>query len=358
MKKIFIAIDLPCSYIEDSYSLNKKLIFSSSEEQKIHFRNDFYGWCGAWIKPFYELGYIVYESHYTNSNIQKKICSENFLNYLSNYDTFIYELKINSPEILIIETVRDFPVDFLARLRKDVPSIKILIGHVCNPWYDPSALLAYDFIFTCLYSINDQLKEKGVNAHYLANAFNSEILKSKSYIISPKVNRVMFYGQFILNNINIDLYSKNKNFKILSYVYNIYSFVKSRKFSRISRAVRIHQRNSLYGIELFNTISSYMMALNIHADIAKNEAANMRMFEVTGVGTCLITDYKDNLTDFFSSDEILTYKDKLDCLKTIVWALNNPNLVNKIAFAGQQKTLKHHTYFNRAEQIHYLINEY
>jgi spore maturation protein CgeB len=113
----------------------------------------------------------------------------------------------------------------------------------------------------------------------------------------------------------------------------------------------------MYGLELFNTISSYAIALNIHADIAKNEAANMRMFEVTGLGTCLITDYKNNLSDFFSNEEILIYKNKFDCFETLVWAIKNPNLVNIIALAGQKKTLSNHTYFNRAKKILQILNE-
>ena len=43
----------------------------------------------------------------------------------------------------------------------------------------------------------------------------------------------------------------------------------------------------------------------------------MRLFEVLGLGYCLITDYKDNLKDFFSDDEIITYKNTHEAILKI-----------------------------------------
>jgi spore maturation protein CgeB len=76
------------------------------------------------------------------------------------------------------------------------------------------------------------------------------------------------------------------------------------------------------------------------------------MFEATGVGTCLITDYKDNLSAFFEPDvEVVTYKSKEEKKKKTGWLLDHPLDALNIALAGQAKCLKKHNGFLRTEQL-------
>ncbi len=98
------------------------------------------------------------------------------------------------------------------------------------------------------------------------------------------------------------------------------------------------------------------MCFNIHGEIAKGCAGNLRLFEATGVGTCLITDWKRNLSELFEPEkEVITYKTKEECIEKIKWLLMNPLETQKIAKAGQARTLKDHTTENRAELIHELL---
>ena len=46
-------------------------------------------------------------------------------------------------------------------------------------------------------------------------------------------------------------------------------------------------------------------------DIAKNETANMRIFEATGCGSLLLTEQRDNLCDFFEPErEVVTFSNE------------------------------------------------
>ena len=69
----------------------------------------------------------------------------------------------------------------------------------------------------------------------------------------------------------------------------------------------------------------------------------MRLFEVLGLGCCLITDYKDNLKDFFSDDEIITYKNTHEAILKIKEMLNNLNLAENFAKKGNERILRDHT---------------
>ena len=50
--------------------------------------------------------------------------------------------------------------------------------------------------------------------------------------------------------------------------------------------------------------------------IARSNGA-IRLFESTGLGSCLLTDYKNNLTEFFSTDEIITYRNNDEAVEKI-----------------------------------------
>ena len=113
----------------------------------------------------------------------------------------------------------------------------------------------------------------------------------------------------------------------------------------------------LYGIEMMKALSKCKIGFNSHAGIAGEHAANIRLFEVTGVGSCLLTDYKKNINDFFEPDkEVVTYSSSEECVEKVNWLLSHPDELKQIAVAGQKRTLKDHTFKRRAETLHEIIN--
>jgi spore maturation protein CgeB len=82
------------------------------------------------------------------------------------------------------------------------------------------------------------------------------------------------------------------------------------------------------------------------------------MFEVTGIGSCLLTDNKRNLSDLFDTgSEVVVYDNADDCLAKVRWLLEHEDERKKIALAGQQKTLKSHTVEERCGSIIEIIND-
>jgi len=64
----------------------------------------------------------------------------------------------------------------------------------------------------------------------------------------------------------------------------------------------------------------------------------MRLFEATGVGAFLLTDFKDNLHTLFAPDrEVAVWRSVEDCLKAIDHALGNDAARQTIARAGQDQ---------------------
>jgi len=123
-----------------------------------------------------------------------------------------------------------------------------------------------------------------------------------------------------------------------------------------SRRLRASVLPPVYGLDQFKLLAKTRICFNIHGEIARGCAGNARLFEATGVGTCLVTDWKDNIPELFVPDkEVVTYKSKKECADKIKWLLENKEEAQKIAEAGMARTLKDHTIQRRVSQINDII---
>jgi spore maturation protein CgeB len=111
-------------------------------------------------------------------------------------------------------------------------------------------------------------------------------------------------------------------------------------------------------LEYFRLLAKSKINLNSHIDCAEEYAGNIRLFEATGMGACLMTDWKVNLPEMFEPGvEIMTYRSAEECAEKVNYLLENPHNLAAIAAAGQRRTLQHHTYLNRAEQLAEILQE-
>ena len=100
----------------------------------------------------------------------------------------------------------------------------------------------------------------------------------------------------------------------------------------------------VYGMDMHRVLAASRVTLNVHGDIAGSYAGNMRMFEATGVGACLLTEHSDNLESLFAPGrEVLTYRTAEDLLETLRRVKAGDIDADGIARAGQRRTLREHT---------------
>jgi len=103
---------------------------------------------------------------------------------------------------------------------------------------------------------------------------------------------------------------------------------------------------------MYQLLAQSRITLNIHIDQAGPYAANMRLFEATGVGTLLITDWKENLHEMFEpGKEVVAYRSSEECAEMIQYYLEHEEERKAIAQAGQQRTLREHTYYHRMQEL-------
>ena len=109
---------------------------------------------------------------------------------------------------------------------------------------------------------------------------------------------------------------------------------------------------------MYQVLRRSRITLNSHIDMAGREAGNMRLFEATGVGAFLLTDFKDNLHTLFEPDrEVGVWRSIDDCLSAIGRYTDDGTARAAIARAGHARTLGQHTYYQRARQILDMVHD-
>jgi spore maturation protein CgeB len=99
---------------------------------------------------------------------------------------------------------------------------------------------------------------------------------------------------------------------------------------------------------MLQTFRDARLVLNVHVDVAGPHAANLRLYEATGVGSLLLTDWKDDLHEMFRvGEEVVAYRSIDECVDWVRRLLADDAMREQIAAAGQARTLKDHTFARR-----------
>jgi spore maturation protein CgeB len=326
-----------------------------------------------------------------DKNLQSKWAKERGIDTDGREEIIFDQVKSFSPDILMIENLSVVSSAFLNRLRNDLRSIRLIIANHCAPFNSKvlESLRDVDFVFTCTPGLKSDIEGMGKKSFLVYHGFDTDLLSrldgekkftQNDFIFSGSLisggdfhtQRIRLIEQILRKNIPIDLYvnlENNYRIRAKQAIYLFSTFLKKIKmeelFSRnqllqygktrvdsYSETLLKHKKSPVFGIDMFNLFMNSRIVLNFHIGVAGDFAGNMRMFEVTGVGSCLLTDNKKNMNDLFIPGvEVVTYDNPNDCIEKANWLLNHEEERKKIALAGHQRTLKFHTVKNRCSTI-------
>ncbi len=101
--------------------------------------------------------------------------------------------------------------------------------------------------------------------------------------------------------------------------------------------------------DYYRLLAESKLVLNLHRD-EEADIGNIRCFEATGLGSCLITDHGPGLSEFFDIDnDIVTFETVDECIAKIAYLRKNPDEIERVARNGQRKTLARHTIAERCK---------
>jgi hypothetical protein len=128
--------------------------------------------------------------------------------------------------------------------------------------------------------------------------------------------------------------------------------------STLPDAVRRLNRGSVWGLDMYRALRQGRVVLNAEIDMARGSAGNMRFFEATGVGSCLLTEHHSNVGQYFEPEkEIVTFKGGDDCLAKLHALLDDPGKTDAIARAGQDRCLAKHESATRMKALLALLEQ-
>lgn len=120
-----------------------------------------------------------------------------------------------------------------------------------------------------------------------------------------------------------------------------------------------------YGQALYKCLSKSSITLNAHGQVDANfgqskfAAGNIRLFEATGSGACLLTDKLSHLNEFFEPEkEIVTYESPSDAVEKARYLIDNPKERDQISRQGHQRAWKEHTSSIRAKQFAEILQKH
>ncbi len=252
------------------------------------------------------------------------------------------------PDVLFVFEWCPLGDAFLAEVKRKV---RLLVGQISSPLPANRTFAAYDLMVSSWPPIVEYFRGVGAGAEPLKLAFDHRILERLPRH-TPEFD-VTFVGGFGPSHIDRIAWLEGllEHMQVDIFGYGV---------DRIPPGSPIHRhyRGPAWGLQMYKVLQRSRITLNLHAridvrgTIATNLAANMRLYEATGVGTCLMTERKDNLAEMFEAGrEVATFDGTEDCVERLRYYLSREDERAAVAQAGQGRTLRDHAYAYRMAEL-------
>jgi spore maturation protein CgeB len=356
---------------------------------------DAFGWAGAWGPALAPLGWTVLEVWTNLEPMQRAWAREQggFAADAPLADIALAQVERFQPDVLWYDHHDE---KLYARLVDRCPSLRATVGWTGSVLADSPLWRAYDLVLSCAPETVAALARGGVRAALLTHAFNERVLER----LAPRhpALDVSFVGQIapdhplhahrerlldeLLAEVDVQVYSPAAGTRAPSRSKVIprrvlYAGVEALRRSGLSEAtlrrlpligraagwpsaprgavperLRRALRPGRFGLEMYRTLRDSKITLNVHAGEVTRATSNMRLFEATGVGACLLTDRADNLGELFDPErEVATFHDAASCRARIRTLLEHDAEREAIASAGQVRCLAGHTFRHRGPRL-------
>jgi len=253
------------------------------------------------------------------------------------------------PDVIFICDVLYLPAHFHQTLREHT---KLLVGEMAYPTPPNLDLTPFDLILSAAPHFVERLRKAGAQSELLRLGFEQTILDRLGTPIQDA--ELSFIG-----SVGKDHQQRLALLEELCRHVPISFWGAGAEGLPPDSPVRGRVKPPLWGYDMYRQLQRSKIALNIHIDMAEQYAANMRLYEATGVGTMLLTDWKTNLHELFElGKEVVAYRSTDECVEMVKYYLAHDAEREAIARAGQQRTLSDHSYYHRMQELTEILDRY
>ena len=236
--------------------------------------------------------------------------------------------------------------------REVKPYVRLLVGHHAAPLPQERDFGVYDLTLSLVDNFVDYFRRQGLKSELLRLAFEPGVL---CRLGKPKSSRrVSFVGSLHPSHA-----SRVRWLEYLCERVPVEVWTASTNGLPAGSPIMRCRRGAAWGVEMYEILHESLLTLNHHIDVAERYAGNIRLFEATGVGSLLVTDWKTNLHEIFEpGKEVIAYRTSEECVEMIRYYLEHETERQAIASAGQQRTLRDHTYYHRMQELVNIVSKH
>ncbi len=258
------------------------------------------------------------------------------------------QVNHDRPEVLFVFEWCPLGDAFIADMRQ---AVSLTAGQIASPIPSNRTFKSYDIMFSSWPPIVEFFRREGIQSEYGMLAFDERVLHGITKQ-SPTYD-VTFVGGFAPSHPDrigwLEALHQHVDVDVFGYGVDA---------TADDSSIRTHHHGEVWGWDMYEVLQRSRITLNRHAhndvrgQVSHEFANNMRLYEATGVGTCLLTEKRSNLATMFKPDvEVATYTSSQECLEKIRYYLDHPAQRENLAKAGQARTLRDHTYTLRMSEL-------
>lgn len=265
------------------------------------------------------------------------------------YPVLEAQVKQYRPDVLHIQ---DMNLISPALLREIRPYVQLITGQIACP-VDPRAdFKEYDLVMSSFPHFVERFRREGLTSEYFNLGFEPRVLAQLKR--EGPHHQVVFVGGVSAHHAERMRFLEDV---AAFHAVDLWGYGIETLPAQSSLCALHH--GEVWALDMYQILYNSNIALNHHINVAENYANNMRLYEATGVGTLLMTDYKDNLHTLFEpGKEVVAYSSAGECVELITYYLAHEEERKVIARAGQQRTLREHTYYQRMRELVEIVRKY
>lgn len=253
------------------------------------------------------------------------------------------------PDVLYVQNLSVLDADLLRELGQG----RLVVGQIASEAPPEGRLRAFDLILTSFPHFVDRFRAAGIASEYFKIGFDDRVLERLGEVeVRYETVFVGALGRTQHGRGN-DLLGRAAT----RVPVDVWGYALDGSGSESPLMRRYH--GQAWGLDMFRVLASARIALNRHIDVAEDNANNMRLYEATGVGSLLLTDAKQNLGELFEvGTEVVAYRDEHELAEAVEHYLAHEDERAAIAAAGQERTLRDHTYAVRMRELADILDSY
>jgi spore maturation protein CgeB len=259
------------------------------------------------------------------------------------YDILAAQIKHYKPDVVLNQAIEGIESKFMKEMR---PHLRLLIGQqAATQPADDADFSCYDFMISSFPPTLDYFRGKGIRAYLNRMGFEPRVLSW----LKPQEETfdVTFIGSLSsVHSSRVELLET-----LCKRFHQLKIWAPGIEHLPSTYLIRNHYVEQVWGLQMYQILRCSKITLNHHGDVAPY-ANNMRLYEATGVGSLLITDWKENLHEMFEVEkEVVAYRTPEECAELIQYYLEHDEERRAIARAGQERTLREHSYQQRMQEL-------